>query len=58
MGLENEHDRKTHQGYGKKQKTRNAEAPIPNCVSIETIHSPATNLQNTTHKAPSQVACL
>jgi hypothetical protein len=52
LGLENQHDRKTHQGYDEKQKARDAEAPIPNCDKNKTIHSPATNIQNPTHKAP------
>jgi hypothetical protein len=58
LGLENEHDRKTHQGYDEKQKTRNEKAPIPNRDKNKTRPTATANLQNTTHKAPSQVACL
>jgi hypothetical protein len=58
MGLEIEHDLKTHKRYDEKQKTRNAEAPIHHHYKIKTSPTATANLQNTTHKAHPQVACL
>jgi hypothetical protein len=48
MGLENEHDRKAHQRYDEKQKTRNEEAPIHHHDKIKTSLATTANLQNTT----------
>jgi hypothetical protein len=44
LGLENQHDRKTHQGYDEKQKARDAEAPIPNRDKNKTSLTATANL--------------
>lgn len=48
MGIENEHDLKTHQRYDEKQKARDEEAPIHNHDKIKTSPTPTTNLQDST----------
>jgi hypothetical protein len=48
MGIENEHDCKTHQRYDEKQKARDEETSVHHHHKIETSPATTANLQNTT----------